>query len=156
METKSFAFSLATEPTDNENSVPLTQSLIEREMSGGQTHYYSVDLVNGQFLSLNIQQLGIDVVVGLVDPDGNKRIEINSPDLSYGTEPFYWIAEKSGNYKIIVKAAEASAKTAKYTIKIEDLRPSTSKIFLIWKAKKNWPKVRNSVFKIRRNLFYLP
>lgn len=124
MET-SFAFSSAIEPTENEKPTLLTQSLIEREISGGQSHLYSIDLAAGQFLQVDIQQLGIDVVVSLIDPDGQPKIESNSPDLSYGDEPLYWIAEKSGKYQVVVKAAEKNAKISKYTIKINEVRAST-------------------------------
>lgn len=113
--------------TQETTALPLDKSVIERTISGGQQHTYSIDLAYDQFLFLDVQQLGIDVTVSLIDSDGKLRIETNAPDLTFGTEPFYWVAEKTGNYKVIIKPAEAVAKSGKYTIKIGEIRPSKDK-----------------------------
>ncbi len=47
---------------------------IERELSGGAVHAYSIQLTEGQFLSVIVDQRGIDVAVTLLGPDG-KQIE---------------------------------------------------------------------------------
>lgn len=129
METTSLALSPATEPADSENPTILSNNLIERQISGRQSHYYLVELLANQFVYIDVQQLGVDVTVGLLDPEGNLLIETNAPDLSYGAEPFYWIAEKTGTYKILIKPTEASTKPGKYTIRLAELRTAKDEDF---------------------------
>src|SRR5436305_4631194 len=43
---------------------------VERDLKGGETHAYPVDLLAGQFLRVNVQEQGIDVEVVLLDPRG--------------------------------------------------------------------------------------
>src|SRR5262245_48222402 len=50
---------------------------IERELSGGQTHYYRVKVEAGQYLHLVVDQRGIDVVVTLSGPEGKKLLEVD-------------------------------------------------------------------------------
>src|SRR5215831_3942004 len=48
---------------------------IEREMKGGETHSYLVKLRHGDFMHVEVDQRGIDVVVSLLAPDGQKLVE---------------------------------------------------------------------------------
>lgn len=124
-----FAHTQVEEAQRQEPITVLSQNLIERQIAGGQQHTYSINLEPNQFLFLDVQQLGIDVVIQLIDADGKLRIETNAPDLAFGAEPFYWVAEKVGTYNIVVKPAEASTKTGKYTIKVGELRPAKDEDF---------------------------
>src|SRR5262245_3809223 len=45
---------------------------IERELSGGQSHFYKVSMTAGQYLKVVVSQRGIDVLVALFTPDGKK------------------------------------------------------------------------------------
>ena len=95
METTSFAFSSAALFTNDEKPTVLSQNLVERQIGGGQSHQYSIELLADQFTYIDVQQLGVDVTVSLFDSEGKLLIETNAPDLSYGAEPFYWVAEKT-------------------------------------------------------------
>lgn len=108
--------------TAEEPVTALSNDLLEKQIAGGQKHTYSVHLEHDQFLFLDVQQLGVDVVIQLIDSQGKLQIETNAPDLAFGTEPFYWIAEKNETYKIEVKTAEPSAKNGRYTIRVAELR----------------------------------
>jgi tetratricopeptide (TPR) repeat protein len=122
METTSFAFSSATLFTNNENPTVLSHNLVERQIGGGQSHQYSIELLADQFIYIDVQQLGVDITVSLFDSEGKLLIETNAPDLSYGAEPFYWVAEKPGNHKIAIKPAETGTKPGRYTIKLAEFR----------------------------------
>src|SRR5215510_963823 len=52
---------------------------IEREMAGGQKHYYKIALEADQYLHLVVDQRGIDVILTLFDPAGKKLAEVDSP-----------------------------------------------------------------------------
>src|SRR5215813_3955986 len=48
---------------------------IERELTGGEKHYYSFTLEAGQFVQAVVEQDGIDVVVAIFGQDGKKLTE---------------------------------------------------------------------------------
>lgn len=96
-----------------------------RDLQGGEVHQYSVALTQGQFMKVIAQQKGIDVVVSLFGPSGQKLIEVDSPNGTQGPEPLAAIAEVAGDYRIEVRALEGKAVPGKYEIKVAELRPST-------------------------------
>src|SRR5215471_19679678 len=73
---------------------------IERELSGGQAHYYRITVEAGQYLHLIVDQRGIDVAVALYGPEGKKLIEVDSPNGANGPEPLSVIADASGSYRL--------------------------------------------------------
>ncbi len=60
---------------------------IERELAGGQQHLYQLSLSAGQYLHVVVEQRGIDVVVTLFGPTGQKLLEVDSPNGTQGPEP---------------------------------------------------------------------
>jgi CHAT domain-containing protein/Tfp pilus assembly protein PilF len=98
---------------------------IERELSGGISHFYKITMTSGQFLRIAVNQRGVDVVVALLTPDGKKISEANSDSLIEGSETMSAISESSGIYLIEVRFAEKTAKAGRYEIKIEELRVAT-------------------------------
>jgi CHAT domain-containing protein/tetratricopeptide (TPR) repeat protein len=98
---------------------------IERDLKGDEAHSYSLDLKAGQFLSLIVEQKGIDVVVKLFEPGGKLVAEIDSPNGIQGPEPVSAIIEVSGTYKLEVRSLEKTAAPGLYQAKIVDLRSAT-------------------------------
>jgi hypothetical protein len=45
---------------------------IERELSGGRSHFYKTNLISGQYLQIAVSQRGIDVLVELYTPEDKK------------------------------------------------------------------------------------
>src|SRR6266498_2553470 len=99
---------------------------IERELSGGQSHFYKITMTSGQYLHMVVGQRGIDVAVALSTPDGKKVIEVNSDPSIEGLETVSTIAEAPGAYLIEVRPPEKTAKTGRYEIKVEELREATA------------------------------
>lgn len=108
--------------TEETEVTVLGEELLEKRIAGGQRHAYSIHLAHDQFLFVDVQQLGVDVIIELIDVDGKLCIETNAPDVTFGGEPFYWVAKNTGTYKVVIKPAQPSAKIGKYTIKIRELR----------------------------------
>jgi len=54
---------------------------IERELSGGQSHYYKITLISGQYLQVVVDQRGIDVAATIFTPDGKKISEVDNEHL---------------------------------------------------------------------------
>jgi len=99
---------------------------IERELSGGQSHFYKITMISGQYLQVVVDQRGIDVAVALFAPDGKKISEVDSEHLVEGSETVSAIAEATGAYRIEVRSAEKIAKTGRYEIKVEELRDAAN------------------------------
>src|SRR5215813_5562995 len=99
---------------------------VERELTGGQSHFYKITMVSGQYSHIVVEQQGIDVAVALYTPDGKKISEANSEDLIEGSETLSAIAEAPGAYLIEVRSVEKTAKTGRYEVKVEELRAATA------------------------------
>src|SRR5262249_32672195 len=48
---------------------------VERELSGGQSHFYKITMTSGQYLQVTVSQQGIDTLVVLFTHDGKKVVE---------------------------------------------------------------------------------
>ena len=64
-------------------------SPIERELSGGQIHAYTIRLTANQIARVKAEQRGIDVIVSFIAPDGVKVFELDSPN-----GPTGWAAKR--------------------------------------------------------------
>jgi len=108
---------------------------IERELAGGEVHAYSIQLTAGQFLSVVVDQRGIDVVVSLFGPDGKQLIEVDSPSGAKGPEPVSFVATSSGAHQIRVRSLDKAAGPGRYEVKVEALRTATPREKLESQAK---------------------
>jgi CHAT domain-containing protein/Tfp pilus assembly protein PilF len=99
---------------------------IERELSNSTTHSYSVTLTQGQYLKVVVDQKGVDVVIRVFGPDGQKLRDVNETPAAV-LESTFVIADAAGTYRIEVEASSKDAKSGTYEIRIKDLRESTSK-----------------------------
>jgi tetratricopeptide (TPR) repeat protein len=115
----------ATQSSEVEISLE-TGKPVERELTGGQSHFYKITMTSGQYLRITVSQQGIDVLVALFTPDGKKIGEADSVPATVGTETISAIAEAAGAYGIEARSAEGTAKTGRYEIKIEELREATA------------------------------
>src|SRR5438552_2861108 len=98
---------------------------IERELAGGEVHAYSIQLKSGQFLSVIVDQRGIDVAVALLGPDGKQIEAIDSPNGTTGPEPVSVLAKVSGLYRIEVRSPDKRAHVGRYEVRIEVLHDAT-------------------------------
>lgn len=95
---------------------------IERELSGGISHFYKITMVSGQFLRIVVKQQGIDVAVALSTPDGKKIAEADIEHVMGRSETVSLISELAGSYLIEARSPEKTAKPGLYEIKAEELR----------------------------------
>jgi tetratricopeptide (TPR) repeat protein len=98
---------------------------IERELSSGQSHFYKITMTSGQYLQIIVRQQGIDVIVAVFTPDGNKIGEVNSEQAALGTETISAIAEAAGVYRIEARSAEKTADAGRYEIRVEAMREAS-------------------------------
>jgi erythromycin esterase len=94
---------------------------IERELKRGEIQSFNVRLEAGQFFDAAVNQRGIDVLVKVFAPDGNKIAEIDSPNGSQGDEPIALEAKTAGTYRIEIAALEKDAQPGRYEIRINEI-----------------------------------
>jgi CHAT domain-containing protein/tetratricopeptide (TPR) repeat protein len=99
---------------------------VVRELAGGESHFYSVNLAPHQFLHVVADQQGIDVVLALYAPGGRRVVEADSPNGTQGPEPCWWVSVDGGTYRLEVRALEPDAPPGLYQVKIEERRAATS------------------------------
>jgi erythromycin esterase len=112
-------------PTVQVQAQPLDQGKpIERELKGSETHAYKIKLEAGDFLNAAVNQRGVDVVVRVFAPDGNKIADIDSPNGTQGDEPIALQAKIPGAYRVEVSSLEPTAPPGRYEIRINEILSS--------------------------------
>jgi CHAT domain-containing protein/Tfp pilus assembly protein PilF len=98
---------------------------LERELKGGETHVYPVDLQAEQFLRVQVQEEGIDVEVRLLDPQG--AVATGADSLSIGPprslEDLAVLTDTPGQYRLEVSSTDKSVQPGRYRLKVVSLRP---------------------------------
>lgn len=98
---------------------------VRRGLSAKQAHGYRLELVVGEYVHVDVKQIGIDVGVSLFSPDGKKLIEIDTPSGRFGIEELSWISETTGAHRLVVSALEESARDGAYEVQLRERRPHT-------------------------------
>lgn len=94
-------------------------SPLNREIKSNQFHEYKISVAANQFLSITVEQKGVDVSLNVFD--GEKKIsESNLPKGSSGLEVLYFISKKNGEYRLELK----SANQGNYEIEFREARPA--------------------------------
>ena len=99
---------------------------MEGELKGGKSDSYQITLAADQYLSVAVEQRGIDLVVTLLRPDSKELLKADTVKSKQGSELLTMIAEVSGNYRIDVSAAERDAAAGRYEVKVVDQRVPTT------------------------------
>lgn len=99
---------------------------IERTMKDGETHSYKISLKAGKYFRVNVNQLGIDVVISMSNPDGKVFVKRDRPNGSSGQESLSFIVATSGEYQFDVIALGEKVEAGKYEIRSEVPRLPTN------------------------------
>lgn len=100
---------------------------IERVLARGQSHSFTINLEQDQFLQFVVDQHGIDVIVRVFSPEGKSLGEFDSPNGTEGPENVSLVAVTAGVYRIEVAPLGQMENFApgRYEIKIVELRRAT-------------------------------
>ncbi len=99
----------------------------EREIAGGQSHNYRINLAAGQYVKTKIEQRGIDVVLRISGPDGKSLAEYDAEVRLSGEENAEFVAGPAGAYTLNVAAKYRHVPVARYQIQMVELRDATEK-----------------------------
>jgi len=99
---------------------------VERELTTGQVHEFTVTLEENNFVQLVVEQRGIDVIVKVFSPSGKSLGDFDSPNGNDGPENVSFVAVAAGNYRVTVAPLEPKDGNAgRYQIKIVEVRQAT-------------------------------
>ncbi len=116
------------------------ESSLVRNLRGGQTHINQIDLTQGQFIHIIVEQKGIDVILTLIGPDDQIVSEMDSPNETLGNEAISWIANDFGTYQLKVSSLSEDAVVGQYEVQIEELRKTIPKDKIRLSAEKLFSK----------------
>ena len=99
---------------------------IERTITAGQSHEFTVTLEENAWIQFAVEQRGIDVVVKVFAPSGRSLGEFDSPNGDDGPEHVSFVATAAGVYRINVGPLDQNdSRSGRYQIKILELREAT-------------------------------
>src|SRR4030095_12835255 len=120
-------FPVATAQTQNDKSTLQPGTPIERTIGPGESHSFTINLADEQFLQFVVNQLGVDLIVRVFSPSGKRLGDFDSPNGSEGPENVSIVAVKGGEYRIVVSALDSNSveKPGRYEIKTLEIREAT-------------------------------
>jgi C-terminal processing protease CtpA/Prc len=92
---------------------------VERELAGGQTHTYTLNLTANQIARVTAEQKGVDLVLSIFALDGSKLFDVDSPNGAAGEEPATIAARQSGAYRLEVRSLNKTAAAGRYAIRLD-------------------------------------
>ena len=104
-------------------SVPINPGdSFEKSMAGGGRHVYRLEIPAGKHFRAVVQQLGINVVLAISQPNGTKLTEVDRPNGSRGRETISLIAPTTGTYILEVRSLESITAQGQYQLRVLKLR----------------------------------
>src|SRR5262249_6361980 len=82
---------------------------IDREIAGGQTQTFRVDLSANQYVKILLEQRGIDVTIRLLGTDGKTAVEFDADPRNEGEETIELAVKTAGSYELAVVSRQKSA-----------------------------------------------
>lgn len=101
---------------------------LERLLGPGESHLYRIRLRAGQLFQAVAFQKGVDVDVTLIGPGddpSNPLIFVDSPNGNQFSESLLAVTERSGVYRLLVRAAEGAENRGQYLLRVGELRAAS-------------------------------
>jgi CHAT domain-containing protein len=98
-----------------------------RELRRTEIHKYQVSLQKDEFFQVRVDELGINVILKLLDAKGDVLTTVNSPTGSKGPETLTYVAVESGRFILEISDIKSNVNKGSYAIKREAARPATAK-----------------------------
>ena len=91
---------------------------IERKITKGEKHIYTVNLKRGELLHIRVEQHGIDLAAAIAKKDSERKLilQTDRAEAADGTESFAFVAETDGEYIFGVFGFEAASKDSGYVL----------------------------------------
>jgi hypothetical protein len=104
----------------------LRDAAVDRELAGGESHSYRVNLEAGQYLRIAASQSGINLTVALFGSDGVSITEVDNTGGTEGSETVSVVSETPALFRLDIRARDQDAVPGRYVLKIEEVREATA------------------------------
>jgi enterochelin esterase family protein len=95
---------------------------IDREIGKGETHVYEVLVAQDRVVSGVVDQLGVDVMLRLIDPSGATVATIDGTNGAHGPEPWTLDGKKTpGTWRIEVSPFPESKEKGRYEARLDEI-----------------------------------
>ena len=94
---------------------------LKKVLSVSEEHIYTINLENGMAVLAEINQLGIDLVINIHNPNGKFIKQISNRNGPNGIEQINFTANKTGKYKFIVRTLDKKIKKGNYVLKVNKI-----------------------------------
>ena len=120
-------FSVVTAQTQTDQTKLEPGAAIERTIRPNESHSFTINLEDEQYLQFVVNQHGIDLIVRVISPAGKRLGDFDSPNGSEGPENVSIVAIKGGEYRIVVSPLDSNSleKPGRYEIKTLEIREAT-------------------------------
>ncbi|HMI52112.1 MAG TPA: CHAT domain-containing tetratricopeptide repeat protein [Candidatus Saccharimonadales bacterium] len=95
---------------------------IDREIAGGQKQSYDLPLEAGQYVSITVDQRGIDLAIDLYDPARRLLVSFAYHQKRFAEEKVEFVAEASATYRLVVRPSYFGSPAARYRLKVNEIR----------------------------------
>lgn len=100
---------------------------IEKPIVTGESHEFQITVRTGEFIFVEVQQKGKDVVLRLYSPNDKLLLERNSPNGTEGLESIAYLATVTGNFKLTVSVpSKPTVGQGGYVVELKAIRPPSS------------------------------
>ncbi len=106
--------------------------VIEREISGFQTHEFSIAMHDGEYAGLVLRRREIDFTARLFIPDGSS-VDFPAPQRSGDEESTGFVATTGGRYRLEIRAPYRGT-TGAYEIRLTEIRAATERDRRLYEA----------------------
>ena len=97
----------------------------ERPLQAGETQEYTVFLQADDYLAIDVEERGADVILRVLGPDGTSLTEQQTPFSRTDSDIVRMVAAQSGQFRLQVTANSPS--TGKYLLTTSAIRPATQR-----------------------------
>ena len=114
-------------PAQSDQTVLQPGTPLQRTISPGESHTFTIDLSDEQYLQFVVDQQGIDLIVRVFSPTGKSLGDFDTPNGAEGPENVAIVAVSGGSYRIVVSPLDPNSvhKPGKYEIKTIEIRQAT-------------------------------
>ena len=93
----------------------------KRNIKPTDEHIYYAELKNGMAVLGQVQQIGIDLVIDVTDPNGHQIKRLDSPNGESGPELIDFTALKDGKYQFIVRSLDQDVAEGSYELEVQEI-----------------------------------
>jgi CHAT domain-containing protein/tetratricopeptide (TPR) repeat protein len=105
----------------------LLNAPVSRDFKNGTKHVFSLSARENEIIEISCERKGLDITLAAFAPNGEKISVSNAPGGFAGFDRLFFVAEKTGEYRIEVDPRRPGNNSGSYTILLKDERAASEK-----------------------------